>query len=211
MPSIINSDDGVVSGTSGLKTTGGNDGLLNIQTNGSTAISISSGQRSTFPTTIGVGNATPSTSGSGITFPATQSASSDANTLDDYEEGTWTPTIQGGSSAGTTTYSSQQGFYIKIGKLVICTADLAASATTGTGQLQIGGLPFTSLTNYQGAVPVMVEAYNWSGGSYMQLYMGSSRTYLVPYTMTDDGGWSSQNMTNEQQNFIFTVSYIANN
>ena len=43
--------------------------------------------------TISVGGATPSASGAGITFPATQSASTDANTLDDYEEGTWTPTV----------------------------------------------------------------------------------------------------------------------
>ena len=42
-----------------------------------------------FPATIGVGNATPAASGAGISFPATASASSDANTLDDYEEGTW--------------------------------------------------------------------------------------------------------------------------
>jgi hypothetical protein len=40
MPSIINSDDGVVSGTSGLKTTGGNDGLLNLQSNGSTIVAV---------------------------------------------------------------------------------------------------------------------------------------------------------------------------
>ncbi len=46
---------------------------------------------------IGLGGTSPS-SGTGITFPATQSASSDANTLDDYEEGTWTPSD--GSGAG---------------------------------------------------------------------------------------------------------------
>ncbi len=40
MPSIINSDDGVVSGSSGLKTTGGNDGITNFQQNGSTQASI---------------------------------------------------------------------------------------------------------------------------------------------------------------------------
>lgn len=62
MPSIINSDDGVVSGTSGLKTTGGNDGLLNIQTNGSTAMSINASQQVTFnnganlPNTFGFKN-----------------------------------------------------------------------------------------------------------------------------------------------------------
>jgi hypothetical protein len=62
MPSIINSDDGVVSGTSGLKTTGGNDGLLNLQTNGSTAMSINASQQVTFnnganlPNTFGFKN-----------------------------------------------------------------------------------------------------------------------------------------------------------
>jgi hypothetical protein len=58
--------------------------------------------------TISVGNATPSTSGAGITFPATQSASSDANTLDDYEEGTFTPVYSPASGAFTTlTYFAQ--------------------------------------------------------------------------------------------------------
>jgi hypothetical protein len=94
MPSsILNSDDGVISGTSGLKNSGGDDAVLLIQTNGTTAQTVDSGQRTKFPTTIGVGDATPSASGSGISFPATQSASTNANTLDDYEEGTWTPTI----------------------------------------------------------------------------------------------------------------------
>jgi hypothetical protein len=59
---------------------------------------------------ISVGGATPTTSGTGITFPATQSASTDANTLDDYEEGTWTPSV-----GGSATYGAQQnGRYIKI-------------------------------------------------------------------------------------------------
>jgi hypothetical protein len=164
-------------------------------------------QTPSFATTIGVGGATPATTGAGITFPATQSASSDANTLDDYEEGSWTPTIQGGTTGGTTTYTSQAASYVKIGKVVHVTCDLAASSTTGTGQLRIGGLPFTSGATFQGATPCMVEQYNWSGGSYMQLYMGQARTYLVPYTMTDDGAWAGQNMTNEQQNFIFTATY----
>jgi hypothetical protein len=61
---------------------------LVVTTGGTAAVTVDSGQRTKFPTTIGVGGATPSASGSGISFPATQSASSDANTLDDYEEGT---------------------------------------------------------------------------------------------------------------------------
>lgn len=66
-------------------------------------------------TTIGVGAATPAASGAGITFPATQSASSNANTLDDYEEGTWTPTMTGATVVGTPTYA---GYYTKIGRFV---------------------------------------------------------------------------------------------
>jgi hypothetical protein len=88
--------------------------------------------------TISVGNATPSTSGAGITFPATQSASSDANTLDDYEEGTWTPSL-----GGTTTYTQQNGIYTKIGNLVTVSFQLKIN-TIGTGSgFLITGLPFT--------------------------------------------------------------------
>ena len=83
-----------------------------------------------------------SATGTGIAFPATQSASSDANTLDDYEEGTWTPTYYGSTIAGTTTYTGQKGLYVKIGKTVYIECDLAWSAKTGTGDGYIGGLPF---------------------------------------------------------------------
>ena len=76
---------------------------------------------------------------SGIAFPATQSASSDANTLDDYEEGTWTPSL-----AGNTTYVTRYGYYTKIGRLVTVQFEIHVS-TLGTGNtLSFGGLPFAS-------------------------------------------------------------------
>ena len=52
--SIINSDDGVVSGTSGLKTTGGNDGVLYIQNNGTTAVTVASTGNATFAQNVAV-------------------------------------------------------------------------------------------------------------------------------------------------------------
>jgi hypothetical protein len=52
---------------------------------------------------IGLGGTTPTTSGTGITLGVTQSASTNANTLDDYEEGTFTPTILVHKTAGTFT------------------------------------------------------------------------------------------------------------
>jgi len=98
-------------------------------------------------TTIGVGGATPSTSGAGITFPATQSASSNANTLDDYEEGTWTPNV---SNSGAGSWSTSAGTYTKIGRLVTCQFNLdGGSSGTAGSTLTLTGLPFTpaSYTN----------------------------------------------------------------
>lgn len=103
-------------------------------------------------TTIGVGGATPSASGSGITFPATQSASTNVNTLDDYEEGNWTPTI-----VFNGTYSSGQtgtfyGFYTKIGQMVYATCLInMTNKGSGSGQWSLGGLPFAanSDSNYR--------------------------------------------------------------
>ena len=98
--------------------------------------------------TIGVGGATPSTSGAGITFPATQSASSDANTLDDYEEGTFTPVMGCTSSNPTVTYSNQIGRYTKIGRFVFALVRLTLSTKSGgSGQVQVQGLPFTSVNS----------------------------------------------------------------
>jgi hypothetical protein len=83
--------------------------------------------------------------GTGITFPATQSASSDANTLDDYEEGTWTPTFTGSVSNPTVTYSTQTGSYTKVGRQVTCTGRVSiSSASGGSGQVQVAGLPFAN-------------------------------------------------------------------
>ena len=95
-----------------------------------------------------VGTATENTSGAklqtsdGITFPATAVASSDANTLDDYEEGSFTPTIFGDGTAGTGTYTNQIGRYTKVGQLVHFSVIIETSAHTGTGNMMMGGLPF---------------------------------------------------------------------
>src|SRR3970040_721858 len=92
-----------------------------------------------------------------IKFPATQNPSSDANTLDDYEEGTWTPTLGGSGGQSGQVYSGQSGAYVKVGQLVHISFRLAFSTLgTVTGTAPIQGLPFTSInaTNYRAQVPV---------------------------------------------------------
>ena len=93
------------------------------------------------------------TAAKGVAFPATQVASANANTLDDYEEGTFTPTISG-STSGTGTLSSANGRYTKIGRMVFCELSFTISNKgTISGTIVIGGFPFTcGFFGYQGAV-----------------------------------------------------------
>ena len=80
-----------------------------------------------------------------LKFPATQNASADANTLDDYEEGTFTPSL-----GGTTTYTTQLGKYTKIGNVVAVSFAVTVNAI-GTGSTTtMSGLPFSAAANHGG-------------------------------------------------------------
>jgi hypothetical protein len=106
--------------------------------------------------TLGVGNTAGSTSGAGITFPATQSASSDANTLDDYEEGTWTPTFNNLGTVSNVTAS-----YIKVGSqcsfwlYFTCTSAPTANSSRFTmpfAAANFGGGTWSRSTNEGGVI-----------------------------------------------------------
>ncbi len=125
MPVVINGSTGIT--TPGVANSGG---LTNTGTG-------------TFASTIGVGNATPATSGAGVTFPASQSASSDANTLDDYEEGTWSATVAG-ESGTITSYIINSATYTKTGDTVYVYLRFNV-VNKGTGSnFVVSGLPFTA-------------------------------------------------------------------
>jgi len=94
---------------------------------------------------IVTGNVVIATSGKGIDFSAVTGGTGTAtgNVLNDYEEGTFTPTVIGTTTAGVGVYTSQTGRYTKVGRLVTVEIDLGWSAHTGTGNMQFAGLPFT--------------------------------------------------------------------
>lgn len=83
-----------------------------------------------------------------LKFPSTQNPSSDPNTQDDYEEGTWTPALSFATPGDlSVAYSVQGGAYTKIGNAVHITMDMDTSSfthTTASGLLQLLNLPFTS-------------------------------------------------------------------
>ena len=89
-----------------------------------------------------------------LAFPATQVSSSNANTIDDYKEGTstaWTPVITAQTPGNlAVTYSTQRGSYTKIGRLNVLSCSIATSAfthTTAGGEFRITGVPFASDTS----------------------------------------------------------------
>lgn len=88
-----------------------------------------------------------------VKFPAAQSAASDPNTLDDYEEGTWSPVLRGSSVAGTYTGNFSNANYVKVGRMVTATvsANLTA-ASGGSGYAQLTGLPFAPVSDVIGTV-----------------------------------------------------------
>jgi hypothetical protein len=172
---------------------------LSLPTNTGTIIT----QNSTpaFASTIGVGGATAAASGAGITFPATVSASSDANTLDDYEEGTWTPVA---ATAGYTM-SASSGQYTRIGRAVFLRFSVRYSAISAQNSLNnITGVPFTSANlqftgsgrdctttgaiyvAFLGANDTLIELNSYSG-----VANGSARTFA----------------TNET--YVFSLNYVV--
>jgi hypothetical protein len=133
---------------------------------------------------VGLYGAATNATGVGITFPATQSASSDANTLDDYEEGTFTPTWLG-STTNPVVSGMQSCSYTKVGRLVTITGDMyATSVTGGLGNLSIGNLPFTAAsgaTSYSGVALGLTTGFN-STGAPTRGYVGSSSNAVQLYT-----------------------------
>ena len=121
-------------------------GTTSSATNKDIVFYSSSVERARFNSTgalVFVGGTTTA-NGIGITFPATQSASTDANTLDDYEEGTWTPGASfGGGTTGITYHADNGGRYTRVGSLVTLTGYLRLSNKgSSTGTARITGLPF---------------------------------------------------------------------
>lgn len=94
--------------------------------------------------TLQVVNAPLDLLGGQLKFPAVQNASANANTLDDCERGTWTPSFQGSVATGANVYSRQNGFYTKLADLVIAWFSMQLSSLVSiTGNVLVGGLPFT--------------------------------------------------------------------
>jgi hypothetical protein len=153
----------------------------------------------------------------GILFPATQIANADAHALDDYEEFTWTPTIGGSGGQSGQAYSSQNGYYIKIGKLVVAWAQLTLSTVgTVTGSVQIQGFPFTAENSTQlfpfGIMQWNVLATNWVN---VQCFINGGTTVATVRGATAASTNNTQDLVQADlavgTSFFVTMAYRAAN
>jgi hypothetical protein len=135
--------------------------------------------------------------GTGITFPATQNASSNANTLDDYEEGTWTAYL----SDGTTNVSLGTQYYTKIGNVVTVKFgkyNTDFSSLSGSVGLQLIGLPFVA-ASVSGQDVVLIASIT------------SNNPVLYEVTSTTTGGYLYQGTNGAGTNSFFKGDFAATN
>jgi hypothetical protein len=118
------------------------------------------------------------TSGSGIDFSAT-SGTGTSELFDDYEEGTFTPTLVGLTTAGSGTYTSRTGIYTKVGNTVLYTVRLLWTAHTGTGSMDITGLPFTANSSHLFPASVYTGDVTLSANNLMIARVNNSSTSVA--------------------------------
>jgi hypothetical protein len=134
--------------------------------------------------------------GSGIDFSASAGGGATSSLLDDYEEGTWSPTVANGSAAS--------GSYTKIGRLVTVRGNITWG---GAGVISIGGLPFTSSNQ------VFVGSISYANldlpSSTIDLIIenDASSTFITGYTLVDDGAKTPNPVTKDTTSVVFSLQY----
>jgi hypothetical protein len=148
------------------------------------------------------------TSGKGIDFSAT-AGSGTSELLADYEEGTWTPTIVGLTTAGTGTYSAQIGYYTKTGRQVTVYGRVGITNHTGTGNMAIGNLPYPLELSY---APGSIIAINLTvnANSYPVILMvGLNSTIIYIEQVATATGASASVPMDTSCDLYFSITYFA--
>jgi hypothetical protein len=141
-----------------------------------------------------------------IQFPATQVASSNANTLDDYEEGTWTATL----TDGTNTTTSDGATFRKIGSLVFVSFQFYNKniSAWNAANLSVTGLPFTVATNHDSFVTANTpNGFTVSGPLAMGFSNGSTSSSL--YYRGGSSNWAGVQKGDITNNSNFSLYLSA--
>lgn len=109
-----------------------------------------------------------------------------------YEVGTFTPIVFGAAVAGVTTYTNQLGKYTRIGNRVFFMIYVSWTAASGTGDLRIGGFPFTNAGSSPEQFSIIPENLTFSGQ--LVAGMGSGTNYATPMTVASGVNWAPVSM-----------------
>lgn len=146
-----------------------------------------------------------------LAFPAAQNPSANANTLDDYEEGTWTPVIKfGGATTGITYGAATLGRYTKVGRQVTasCTCTLTSKGTA-TGSATLEGLPFSAVNDSVYSSAAIGYAVGFASLTGTVLGLVQANTTRVLLYQSNNGaaaGLTNTNLTNTSALYL-TASY----
>ena len=188
--------------TAGFTSTGIDDNAT------STAITIDASEN----VEINTGNLVIGTSGKGIDFSADGNAAGmTSEVLDDYEEGTWTPTVTfGGASVGVSYNAATGGVYTKIGNQVTVRGELAlGDKGTSTSSAAIAGLPFSMPTNQR---PGAAIGYSVNITFDNQMVGFGQQSVIRLYEMREAGSASQiidTNFATSDTLIIFAMTYIT--
>jgi len=160
--------------------------------------------------TVSNGNLIVGTAGKGIDFSVTASGSGTMTSelLADYEEGTFTPTLEY-SVTSTPSYNLQIGRYTKIGRVVQIQIYLGWNENGSTGDLLFTGLPFTSITSTGRAIPTFFSFGLLLVTSSITGYVSSNATSILPMINDNTGTQVSATNTDNDQDVYMTVTYEA--
>ena len=127
-------------------------------------------------------------------------------------EGTWTPTLTGGSTAGTTTYTDQFGTYVIIGNFIFLSCLIIITGATGTGNAVIGGFPNpVGSTNGDLAVcAINISAAGWTWPVGSTSLVGLINNGGITMTINGIGSATATSplqMANAAANIYFNVAY----
>jgi hypothetical protein len=164
------------------------------------------------------GNLTPANTAYGIHLGVTTPTAS--NLLDDYEEGTWTPTMVGQTVSGSLSYSYQNGRYVKVGQMVTayCYVECNTVNSPLAGNLQIHGFPF-AVYNASATYPALTIGYSVgfpSTASATTGYGAPNTTYAQIQTMASGDGrdnlstGTNAGNINGDEGLVLSMTYKSN-
>ena len=150
-------------------------------------------------------------SGHGISFAATSDASGmTSEILDEYEEGTFTPTIAGENTASIGT-SSVIGLYTKIGRLVNCSITYSVNSISGGASnlaVDIAGLPFTTNTNSNFAAAIRVQNLASAVEGVQVIYFNNATSGRIE-EFSGTGGSNFSDHVASNSTFVINATYMT--